>query len=240
MSIRVLINGAAGKMGRTTVDAIAREKELRLVATASRSDDLSKIIHASKADVVIDFTVPQCVFENTKKIIAANARPVIGTSGLTQEHIAQLSQLCQEKKMGGIVAPNFSIGAILMMRFAKEAAQYFNDAEIVEWHHAQKIDAPSATAKKTAELISENKKIKNTASRVTASARGEMHCDIPIHSIRMPGVFANQSVIFGNSGETLTVHHQASDRAAMMPGVFLCCRKVMTLDRMVYGMETLV
>ena len=125
MPINILINGAQGKMGRTTVAAIANEKDLRLVATTSRHDDLTRAIQAHKADVVIDFTLPDCVFENAQKIIAAGSRPVIGTSGLTQTQIETLAAECVNKKRGGIIAPNFSIGAILMMHFSKETARYF-------------------------------------------------------------------------------------------------------------------
>jgi len=242
MPINILINGAQGKMGRTTVAAIANEKDLRLVATTSRHDDLTRAIQAHKADVVIDFTLPDCVFENAQKIIAAGSRPVIGTSGLTQTQIETLAAECVNKKRGGIIAPNFSIGAILMMHFSKEAARYFPDAEIIEYHHPQKVDAPSATAKKTAELIAESKREKNKSAVIDAakkqSARGEHYQGVPIHAIRMSGMFASQSVIFSDHDEMLTLQHETRDRRAMMPGVFLCCRQVMTLDHLVYGMES--
>ncbi|HLB56006.1 MAG TPA: 4-hydroxy-tetrahydrodipicolinate reductase [Coxiellaceae bacterium] len=221
--IKIIINGANGKMGRTTVAAIANEKDLQLVATTSNGDDLISIIKKNKADAVIDWTTPASVFDNTKKIIEAGARPVIGTTGLTSEQIKILSEQCVQKKIGGIIAPNFSLGAILMMKYAQDAAKYFNDVEIIEYHHPQKKDAPSGTAKKTAELISNGAK-KN----------------IPIHSVRLPGVFANQEVIFGGNGETLTLQHNATDRNAMMPGLFLCCRKVMTLNKLICGMEELM
>lgn len=223
MAIKILINGANGKMGRTTIAAIANEKDLQLVATTTTHDDLISTIKKNKADVVIDWTTPTSVFDNAKKIIEAGARPVIGTTGLTTEQIKILFEQCLMKKIGGIIAPNFSMSAILMMKYAQDAAKYFNDVEIIEYHHPQKKDAPSGTAKKTAELISGNAK-KN----------------IPIHSVRLPGVFANQEVIFSGHGETFMLQHNAIDRNAMMPGLFLCCRKVMTLHKLIYGVEELI
>ena len=221
--INVIINGASGKMGRTTVAAMSNEKELKLVAALTRNDDLSAEIKKHQADIVIDWTTPDTVFENTQKIIAAGARPVIGTTGLTSTQIELLSQLCQSKKIGGIIAPNFSIGAILMMKYAQDAAKYFSDIEIIEYHHPAKKDAPSGTAKKTAELIGVNQK----------------HA-IPIHSVRLPSIFAEQDVIFANANEKIIIRHVATDRNAMMAGLFLCCHKVMTLDHLVYGMEKLI
>lgn len=243
--INVIINGANGKMGRTTVAAIANEEGLQLVATTSHEDDLSVAIKKHRADVVVDFTTPRCVFENTQIIIDAGARPIIGTTGLSPDQIKILSQHCDEKKIGCVIAPNFSIGAILMMKYAQDAARYFPDVEIIEYHHPKKLDAPSGTAKKTAELIAKNRMQKNTSAAVDAElkdcfSRGDNTYNIPIHSVRMTGVFANQEVIFGACGETFTLKHDATDRSAMMPGVFLCCRKVMALDRLVYGMDNLL
>lgn len=220
--INILINGANGKMGRTAVAAIDAEKDLRLVGCTTRGDDLCATIQKSSADVVIDFTTPAAVFENTKIILNAGARPVVGTTGLTPEQIKTLSALSIEKKLGAIVAPNFSIGAILMMRFAKEASRYYKHADIIEYHHPQKKDKPSGTALKTAELMH------------------DAISEVPIHSVRLPGVFANQQVIFGGPGETFTLQHNAIDRTTMMPGLFLCCRKVTHLDHLIYGMENLV
>ncbi|OGT41453.1 MAG: 4-hydroxy-tetrahydrodipicolinate reductase [Gammaproteobacteria bacterium RIFCSPHIGHO2_12_FULL_40_19] len=232
-------------MGSTTVAAIAHEKTLRLVATTHRTDDLMQAIKTHHADVVIDWTAPASVFDNTQKIIDAGARPVVGTTGLTPEQIKILSEQCAAKKIGGIIAPNFSIGAILMMKYAQDAAKYFPDVEIIEYHHPKKWDAPSGTAKKTAELIATIKKEKNTSAAIDAElknnvARGELYHNIPIHSVRLTGVFANQQVIFGGNGETFTLQHHATDRLAMMPGVFLCCKKVMGLDGLVYGLESLI
>lgn len=232
-------------MGKTTVAAIANEPDCHLVATTGRSDLLANAIQAHQPDVVIDFTQPDCVFDNSRIIIENNARPVIGTSGLSESQIATLSTLCKAKKIGGIIAPNFSIGAILMMRFAAEAAKFFPDAEIIEYHHPHKVDAPSGTARKTAEMIAHHKANNNVSAPIDAQlsnnpSRGLHHHGIPIHAVRLTGVFANQRVSFGNDGEVFTIEHNAIDRHCMMPGVFLCCKKVMTLDHLVYGMETFI
>ncbi|OGT36700.1 MAG: 4-hydroxy-tetrahydrodipicolinate reductase [Gammaproteobacteria bacterium RIFCSPHIGHO2_12_FULL_38_14] len=219
--IKILLSGANGKMGKTVIASITHEKDLQLVAKTTRGDDLTKAIRQYHPDVVIDFTEPSCAFENTKKIIEAGARAVVGTTGFSDIDIQNIRELCATKKQGVIIAPNFSIGAALMMRYAQETAKYFPDAEIIEYHHPQKKDAPSGTAKKTAAMIAENTENKN----------------IPIHSIRLPGFFADQKVVFGAPGETLVIQHATVDRNAMMPGLFLCCREVMTLDHLVYGIE---
>lgn len=245
MTINILINGANGKMGRTTVASIANEKDLQLVAQTTRGDNLASAIKQHRADVVIDFTTPDAVFENTKIIIESGARPVIGTTGLTSEQIKSLSQLCDTKKTGCIIAPNFSIGAILLMKYAQDAAKYLPDVEIIEMHHPKKLDAPSGTAKKTAELIAKNKTQPNSSTSIDEAlknnaSRGLQYCGIPIHAVRASGIFADIEVIFGNHSETLTLNHHASDRNAMMPGVFLCCRKVMEINQLLYGMENIL
>lgn len=224
MSITVIINGANGKMGSVAVNAIANEKDLQLIAKTTRGDDLFKIIKNHHPDVVIDFTEPNAAFKNTQIIIEAGSRPVIGTTGFTEKDIQGIEKICKDEKRGAIIAPNFSIGAILMMRYAQDAAKYFPTVEIIEYHHSTKKDKPSGTAKKTVELMKDNVKIR----------------DIPIHSVRLPGIFAEQQVIFGGLGETFVIQDRAIDRSAMMPGLFLCCRKIMTLDRLVYGIENLI
>src|SRR3990167_2873609 len=242
MSIKIIINGVQGKMGRVTQDYLATQTDFTVVAGTGSRDDLVKTIQQTKADVVIDFTTPQTVFSNVQKIIAVGARPVVGTTGLTIEQIDQLKKQCRGKKLGGVIAPNFSLGAVLMMKYAKEAAQYFPEAEIIEMHHAQKIDAPSGTALKTAQMMAEARV--STASHheppSEKRARGERHHGVTIHSIRLPGLFAHQAVIFAGEGQTLTIRHDALDRSAMMAGVLLACRQVMTLDHLVYGLEDIL
>lgn len=239
--IKIIVNGATGKMGSTTVNAIKNESDFKLVAELDSSRDLSSEIKTHQPDIVIDFTSAHCVYENSLKIIEHGARPVIGSSGLTDEQIQRLCDLCQQKNLGGIIAPNFSIGAILMMRFAKEAANHFQHAEIIELHHAEKKDAPSGTAMKTAKMIADVRKNENAECKeLITGALGAKHHNIPVHSIRLPGLLAHQEVIFGGLGETLTIRHDSTDRQGFMPGVILACRKAMHLNHLIYGLENLL
>jgi 4-hydroxy-tetrahydrodipicolinate reductase len=241
VSIRVLVNGAAGRMGQTTVKFIHADKTLDLVGETHGKDDLKKSILAAKADIVIDFTNAAVVYENTKNIILAGAHPVIGTSGLLPEQIQEFQNLCAEKSLGGIIAPSFCIGALLMMRFAEKAAQYFSECEIIETHHENKLDAPSATAIKTAELINSARKKQPSTKKIhetLVGARGAVKDQIPIHALRLPGFLSKQDVIFGHLGGNLVIAHETIDRNAFMPGVLLACNKVMSLKKLVYGLET--
>lgn len=241
MSIRVLVNGAAGRMGQTTVKFIHTVKSLELVGETHGKDDLKKSILTSKADIVIDFTNAAVVYKNTKNIILAGAHPVIGTSGLLPKQIKALQQLCAKKNLGGIIAPNFCIGALLMMRFAEQAAQYFSECEIIETHHENKLDAPSATAIKTAELIGNARKKPPSIKKnheTLSGARGATKNQIPIHSLRLPGFLAKQDILFGHLGGNLVIAHETIDRNAYMPGVLLACKKVMSLKKLIYGLET--
>lgn len=238
--INILLNGAHGRMGQETRKALLLEPELQLVGELGRADDLAMAIKNCQAQVVIDFTHPDTVFANALTIIEAGLHPVIGTTGLKSAQVIELTALCAKKKLGGIIAPNFSIGAVLMMRFAAEAARYFPDAEIIEYHHQDKKDSPSGTAIKTAEMIaSKRERIPQlpAATEVIAGARGAAYQAIPIHAVRLAGLVANQQVIFGGRGETLTIQHNTINREAFMPGVILACKKVMHLDKLIYGLE---
>lgn len=241
--IRVLVNGASGRMGKTTVMAIRQDSVLELAGETHSTDDLKKAIKANRATVVVDFTNASVVFENSKKIIESGAHPVIGTSGLLPEQIKALQQMCDEKQQGGIIAPNFCIAALLMMRFSAKAAHYFPDVEIIETHHEKKLDAPSSTAIKTAEMIACARK-KNPQSKKThetiPGSRGACKDQVPIHALRLPGFLAKQDVIFGHLGGNLTLSHETIDRNAFMPGVILACKKVISLKKLIYGLETLL
>ncbi len=245
MPIRILINGAQGKMGQETVKAVSEHsKDFTLVAKTGKSDDLTKSIRDHKPQIVIDFTHADAAFKNTQTIIEAGAHPVIGTSGLLKNQIALLQKRCSELKLGGIIVPNFSLGAVLMMKCAKEIARHFSIVEIIEAHHAGKLDSPSGTAMRTAELITSSRTEEplqpaHTKETLTG-ARGAKYGNIPIHSIRLPGIIANQEVIFGAPGETLSIKHTTIDRQCFMPGVLLACKKVMGLDKLVYGLEELM
>lgn len=244
MAIKILVNGAFGRMGQMTAAAIGEHPTLELVGQTGREYDLAKSIRDSGAEVVVDFTSPTAVFENTKIIIANGARPVIGTSGLKANEIEILKAECAKAGLGGLIAPHFSLGGVLMMKYAKEIAKYLPNAEIIEYHHDKKIDSPSGTSIRTAEIIAEARG--NTTpppksqTENVPGARGAVHQGIPIHSIRLPGLLAHQSIIFGEAGETLTIRHDSIDRKCYMPGVTLACEKVLGLKELVVGLENLL
>lgn len=217
--IKVIVNGAKGRMGAETVKAVSAEPDLELVAQTDLGDDLSETIINTKANVVVDFTIPKTAFSNAQKILAAGAHAVIGTTGLTQEDLKKLGSLCAKHNVNCLVAPNFAVGAVLMMKFAKEAIKYMPNAEIIEFHHEKKLDKPSGTAIKTAHL---------------------MEKDVPIHSVRLPGLVAHQEVIFGGVGQTLTIRHDSINRESFMPGVILAIRKIKSLNGLVYGLEKIL
>lgn len=236
--IRILVNGAKGKMGKEAIKAISDESDLLCVAEGTAQDDLSKLITAAKPDIVVDFTSAQSVFENTKVILESGVKPLIGTSGLLPEQIQELKSLAQAKNISGLIVPNFSIGAVLMMHFAKEAKAHFDAVEVVEMHHDQKRDAPSGTAIRTAELmssVSSGQKIDE--KEVIDHARGADFNGINIHSVRLPGLVAHQMVMFGGEGETLTLRHDAINRQCFMPGLLLACRNMDKVDGLHVGLE---
>lgn len=238
--IRIIVNGSLGKMGKIAVAAVNSAPDLALVGESGRKDDLVQMIQTQSADLVIDFTTPHDVFVNSKKILEAGARPVIGTTGLTVQQIESLTELSRKKQLGGIIAPNFSIAAVLMMKYAADAAKYYANVEIIEMHHPQKLDAPSGTAIKTAQMIARNRDLKKAEPCKNAPARGETHSDVSIHSVRLPGFYSHQTVIFGSLGEVLTISHQGIDRQCCIPGIVLACRKVMTLNELVYGLDNIL
>lgn len=244
MTIRVLINGAFGRMGQMISRVISEDARFELVGQTGREYDLKKSIQDSNAQVVIDFTHPEVVFKNALAIIEAGACPVIGTSGLKTDEIEKLLAECAEKKIGGVIAPNFSLGAVLMMKYAKEIAKYIPRAEIIEYHHDNKADSPSGTSLRTAEMIGSVIKDKQaepkTFRETVPGSRGAIHCGVPIHAVRLPGLLAHQEVIFGETGETLTIRHDSIDRISFAPGICFACEKVVTVDKMVYGLEELL
>ncbi|MFC3908231.1 4-hydroxy-tetrahydrodipicolinate reductase [Legionella dresdenensis] len=243
MQTAVIVNGALGKMGALACETLEKHPDFTLVGKLTRGDDLALAIKDTRATVVVDLTRADAAYTNALTIINSSAHPVIGTSGLTTEQVAHLQEISASKKLGGIIAPNFSIGAVLMMKFAAQAARYLPEAEIIEIHHQQKYDAPSGTAAKTAEMMAAARaeQPKHLSSHeAIAGVRGGKHHNVAIHSLRLPGVLARQQVIFGNQGETLTISHDSIDRASFMPGVVLCCLKVLQLDKLLYGMEAIL
>jgi 4-hydroxy-tetrahydrodipicolinate reductase len=243
MTIRILVNGALGRMGQEVVQALRADARFSVVGTCGRSDDLSAAIKHSQADVVVDFTNASVVFDNSQKILEAGARPVIGTSGLMPPQIEQLKSMAQAKNLGGIIAPNCSLGAILMMKYATHWIKYFPEAEIIELHHEGKLDAPSGTALRTAQTMAALRdKIPESRPEniLVKGARGAIVEGIHVHSIRLPGLVAHQEIIFGGLDETLTVRHDSLHRRSFMPGVLLACEKAMGLTELVYGLENII
>ena len=247
-NIPVIVNGAKGKMGREAVRAVSEAAGLELLAELDLGDDLAGVLAENPECVVVDFTHPSCAFENSRTIAQAMGHGVVGTTGFTEEQIKALASMCMEKRLGFFIAPNFAIGAVLMMKFASEAAKHMDRAEIVELHHPGKADAPSGTAYKTAELMAAARAASgappfegpDATTNLLPGARGANYEGIRIHSIRMPGMLANQEVILGAPGQSLTLRHDSIDRSCFMPGVILACRKVRELDRLVVGLDHLL
>ncbi|MEH6454024.1 MAG: 4-hydroxy-tetrahydrodipicolinate reductase [Psychromonas sp.] len=241
--VTVIVNGAKGRMGSEAVNAITNDPELQLVGKCDFGDDLGQLIRDTGAQVVVDLTAASAGFNNTQIILNAGACPVVGTSGFQIEQVNILQNLAAEKKMGGLIAPNFSVGAVLMMKFAAEAAKYLPDAEIIEAHSTQKEESPSGTAIRTAELISAAR-TKATAEssdkELIEGARGATLHDVKLHSIRLPGVVAQQTVFLGGLSETLKIEHNSMHRESFMPGICLACKEVVKRDHLVYGLEHLM
>ncbi|HZK43623.1 MAG TPA: 4-hydroxy-tetrahydrodipicolinate reductase [Syntrophomonadaceae bacterium] len=262
--IRVVITGVLGKMGKETVQAVIDDKDLELVAVVDIrgkdepiatiinggpddiyiQNDLEMVIEKEKPDILIDFTNPQAVFNNAKTALKNRLTCIIGTTGLNDVELKQLEKMAIENEVGIAIIPNFAIGAVLMMKFAQEAAQYFPSVEIIEMHHDQKMDAPSGTAIKTAEMISENRGTQlphniREYEKVAGCRGGEVN-QIHIHSVRLPGFVAHQEVIFGGIGESLKIRHDSFDRVGFMPGVIMVIKKMMGKKGLIYGMENLM
>jgi 4-hydroxy-tetrahydrodipicolinate reductase len=236
--IKVIVNGAKGRMGQESVKAIKADPALELVAETDLEDNLSQTIHSTSAQVVVDFTLASVGFKNAKAILESGARPVIGTSGFDKKSVEDLSDLAKEKNLGGIIAPNFAIGAVLMMKFAKEAAKYLPNVEIIELHHDKKEDFPSGTAVKTAELIADGRDPEFFAKE--DQGRAVYHAGVPIHSVRLPGYVAHQEVVFGGTAQTLSLRHDSIHRESFMPGVVLACKEAVKLDYLVFGLDVIL
>lgn len=244
MSIRVLVNGASGKMGQAIVKTLSNHPDFIVVAQTGRQHNLATEIKQSQAQVVVDVTHSDVALTNLTTIIDAGAHPVMGTSGLLKEQIEKIQARAAELKLGGIIAPNFSLGAVLMMKCAEQIAKYFPSVEIIEMHHDGKLDSPSGTAVRTAEMLAAARQhipvLPNHTRETVPGARGANYQAIPIHSIRLPGLIAHQQVLFGGLGETLTIRHDSIDRESFMAGVVLACQKVISLQQLVLGLENIL
>ncbi len=260
--IRVFVAGASGKMGQEVIRSLLKEDDFILVGASDTRHqgmdvgfvvglprvgvDISGPIEVEnlqtlRADVLVDFTNPQSLLKNAKTAIVAGVVPVVGTTGLDETELEEIRALAVKERVGAFIAPNFSLGAILMMRFAREAAKYFPNVDILELHHDQKLDAPSGTALKTAELISEVRPpmVQGHPNEYEKfpGARGADIGGIHIHSVRLPGLIAHQEVLFGGLGQALTIRHDAYTRETYMPGVMLAIRKAVGLTDLVVGLE---
>lgn len=262
--INVIIAGPRGKMGSEAVKMVTNEENFRLVACLDHKnggkllkdlpgfsnlevpiyEDIDECFQSVEADVLVDLTIPEVGYIHTKKAIENNIRPVIGTTGFTHEQIIELKDLSRSKNLGGIIAPNFAIGAVLMMKFSQMAAKYLPDVEIIEKHHDNKLDAPSGTAVKTAEMIRETRELKvqgHPAEKETLNgARGAEFDGMRIHSVRLPGLVAHQEVIFGGEGQLLSIKHDSFNRASFMDGVKFSIEKTFELNELIYGLENII
>lgn len=264
MKIKVAVNGAMGRMGREVVRAVCAEHDLHLVAAIDlngKGEDagtvagigekgipvtanLKETLLAASPDVLVDFTSPFGILENIETALSCRVRPVVGTTGINQADLDKIRSWSETYETPVIIAPNFAIGAVLMMVFSEIAARFMPSAEIIELHHDQKIDAPSGTAIKTAEMILKARGTPEQAVREelekVKGARGGNLDGIHLHSVRLPGLVAHQEVIFGSTGQTLTIRHDSLDRTSFMPGVIMAVRAVMKQTGMVYGLEKLL
>lgn len=243
MAIKVGVLGARGRMGQEVCRAIKATNDLELVAEIDLNDSL-ETLKSSKAEVIVDFTTPEVVMENLKFAIENGIHAVVGTTGFDAKRLDTLKKLLTANpKVGVLIAPNFGLGAVLMMQFAKSAAKYFESAEIIELHHPEKVDAPSGTATRTAELINEARqeanlgKMPDKTAKSLDGARGAKIGEVPIHSVRLRGLVAHQEVLFGDKGELLTIRHDSLDRSGFMPGVLLGVREVSSNPGLTVGLE---
>ncbi|MBO8154973.1 MAG: 4-hydroxy-tetrahydrodipicolinate reductase [Bacillaceae bacterium] len=262
--IKIVVAGPRGKMGSEALRLIEKTDHFELVGAIDRKHDGMKLkdikglppfdapvytsaeqaLHELEPDVLIDLTTPDAGYFHTRLAIENRVSPVVGTTGFSQEQLDLLAELAEEKEVGAIIAPNFAVGAVLMMQFAKWAAKYFPDVEIIEKHHDNKLDAPSGTAVKTAELIQEVREEKQQGhpdeKEILQGSRGANVKGMHIHSVRLPGLIAHQEVIFGGTGQTLTIRHDSYHRESFMTGVKLAVEEVGKLNGLVYGLENLL
>jgi len=242
--MRVAVLGSKGKVGATMVQAVQAAEDLTLSAEVDAGDSLS-LLTDNKTEVVIDFTHPDVVMDNLKFLIDNGIHAVVGTTGFTDERLQQVrAWLAAEPDVSVLIAPNFAIGAVLSMHFAKQAAPFYESVEVIELHHPHKADAPSGTAARTAALIAEaRKELPPNPDATTTSlpgARGANIDGVPVHSVRLAGLVAHQEVLFGTAGETLTIRHDSMDRTSFVPGVLLAVRRVAEHPGLTVGIESLL
>lgn len=265
MTIRVAIAGARGRMGQEAVHTVMKNHNMELVSVLDYKEvgetladtklfpqtftvpiymDLTELYHQTKPDVLVDLTSPASVYQHTRQALELGIRPVVGTTGFSDDELKELTQYAIKHKIGCIIAPNFAIGAVLMMKFAEQAAKYLPAIEIIEMHHDQKLDAPSGTAMKTANLIATNRDVQSQGhpkeKETLTGARGANYDGMRIHSVRLPGLVAHQQVLLGGEGQLLTIRHDSFNRGSFMSGVALSINKVMEIENLVYGLENII
>jgi 4-hydroxy-tetrahydrodipicolinate reductase len=260
----VVVAGAYGKMGREVIKAVIEDETLELVGAVDVrgrgtdlgglvglpplgvviSNDLENLLKNIRPQVMVDFSNPQSVLRNIYLAIDNNVCPVVGTTGLTTEEIQDIDTKAKAKGIGVFIAPNFALGAVLMMKFAREAVRYFPHVEIIEMHHDQKVDAPSGTSLRTVDLIREQRSVFRQGAineyEKVSGARGAEIDGIRVHSVRLPGYVAHEEVIFGGLGQILTLRHDSINRECFMPGVLVAVHKVSHLKGLVVGLEHLL
>ncbi len=257
---RILLAGFAGSMGQQVVNLVASLPDFEITAGLAhrlKSSDPTEYglpasaklytslddIPADAADIWVDFTVPASVYQNVRYALENGYRPIVGTTGLTDQQEAELKQLAKERGIGGLIAPNFGMSAVLLMKFAQEAAKYFPDVEILQMQYEDKKDSPSGTALATAKLIAEVREPHQTAPDTTESllgVRGGDYQGIKLHAVRLPGYVAHEQVLFGGKGEALTIRQDSFDRSSFMSGVKVALEKVADLDQLYVGLENIL
>lgn len=261
--IKVVVAGPRGRMGTEAVKLVMNTEEYELVGALDYKNnglklsdigfpsadtpiftEIEECFNTVKPDVLIDLTTPEFGMYHAKTALLHGVRPVVGTTGFSDDNLKELERLCDDQKRGCIIAPNFALGAVLMMKFARLAGRYFQDVEIIELHHDQKLDAPSGTAMKTAQMIAEVRDHKEQGhpneTETLSGARGANFEGMHIHSVRLPGLIAHQQVMFGSSGQTLSIRHDSYNRESFMSGVKLAVDSVMKLNVFVYGLENII
>ena len=262
--MKVVVNGAGGNMGKEVVRAVYAQEDMELCGAVDIhavgkdvgelcglgclgimvNDELDYTLKRVKPDVVVDFTTPFVVMKNIETTMSNGVNLVVGTTGITNVDLEKIRLRAAKKGVSAVIAPNFALGAVMMMNFARQAARYFNNVEIIELHHDKKVDAPSGTALKTVDMILEQRgscpeSTVQELEKVPGVRGGELG-GIKIHSIRLPGLVAHQEVIFGGVGQTLTIRHDSLNRTSFMPGVILAIRKLSSIKGVVYGLENLL
>ena len=260
--IKVVVQGASGKVGRVVINALCRESEMQVVGAVGLqvsedylslpddsgsvpfSPDLEYILTSCRPDVLVDFTIAQATMPAVRVAVKQGVNLVIGTTGLTDDELSEIARLALAHKVGAVVAPNFALGAVLMIHLAKIAAKYLDYAEIIELHHNLKVDSPSGTALSTARAMAaaRDKPFKRPSpeQKEAPASRGEQVEGVTIHSVRLPGLVAHQEVLLGGPGQTLSIRHDTINRECYIPGILLAIKKVVKQQGLVYGLDTLL